>query len=126
MKKIIILLVSLIIAACESSTESDPENFTGFWQAKEVAQHFWLEQIRSDSLSGFGQLGISGNLGLVEWVPISVNGTISGSDITLWFIFPDSANVFSGKIYSERNLLGELVIANDTITVSYNKRITYN
>ena len=115
-----------MIVACESSTESDPENLTGFWQAKEVAQHFWLEQIQSDSLSGFGQLAIFSNLELVEWAPITVSGSISGSDISLWFTFPDSVNFFNGKIYSERNLLGELVIANDTITVSYNKRITYN
>ena len=126
MKNLVILSVSLIIISCESTTESEPETLTGFWQAKEVAQHFWLEHIQSDSLSGFGQLGIAGNLGLVEWVPITVRGNIEGSDISLLFTFPDSVNVFSGKIYSERNFLGLLEIANDTISVIYNKRITYN
>ena len=26
--------------------QSDPETLTGFWQAKEVAQHFWLDPCR--------------------------------------------------------------------------------
>ena len=126
MKNSFIIIIPLLIISCESTTEPDPETLTGFWQAKEVAQHFWLDQIQSDSLSGFGQLGIPGNLGLIEWVPITVRGNIIGSNISLWFIFPDSVNVFSGKIYSERNFLGLLEVANDTISVTYNKRVTHN
>ena len=115
-----------MIVACESTTESDPESLTGFWQANEVAQHFWLEQIQSDSLSGFGQLGIPSNLGLVIWEPITIRGNMLGNDISLSFTLPDSVYVFEGKINSERNFLGKLVNANDTISVSYDKRITYN
>ena len=126
MKYLTILFSVLMIISCDSTTESEPESMTGFWQAKEVAQHFWLEHIRSDSLTGFGQLGVSGNLGIVEWVPITVGGNIIGNDISLWFTLSDSTNIFNGEIFTARNFYGLWVIASDTITVTYNKRITYN
>ena len=40
MKYTVILVVSLIIISCDSTTETEPQTLTGFWQAKEVAQHF--------------------------------------------------------------------------------------
>jgi len=98
MNYFLILIVTLMILSCYSTTEPDPETLTGFWQAKEVAQHFWLDHIRADSVSGFGQVGIANNLGLVEWLPMSVKGNITGSDISLQFTLPDSMNVFNGEV----------------------------
>ena len=115
-----------MIISCDSSTEPDPETLTGFWQAKEVAQHFWLDHIRADSVSGFGQVGIANDLGLVEWLPMSVKGNITGSDISLQFTLSDSVNVFNGEVKTVRNFTGLWKAANDTISVTYNKRITNN
>ena len=126
MKYIIMFFVSLIVISCDSTTESDPETLTGFWQAKEVSQHFWLDHISADSVSGFGQLAITNNLGIVEWLPMTVEGNIIGSDISLQFTLSDSMNVFNGEISTIRNFLGLWIIANDTISVTYNKRIIYN
>ena len=126
MKYTIMFFVLLIVISCDSTTESDPETLTGFWQAKEVSQHFWLDHISADSVSGFGQLAITNNLGIVEWLPMTVEGNIIGSDISLQFTLSDSMNVFNGEIFTIRNFLGLWIIANDTISVTYNKRITYN
>jgi hypothetical protein len=126
MKLLMVILVSLIIVSCDSTTESDPETLTGFWQAKEIAQHFWLDHIKADSVSGFGQVGISNDVGLVEWLPITVEGKITGSDISLQITVSDSTNAFNGEIITVRNFLGLWEIANDTISVTYNKRVTNN
>jgi hypothetical protein len=53
-----------------------------------------LDHIRADSVSGFEQVGIANDLGLVEWLPMSVKGNISGSDISLPFTLSDYMNVF--------------------------------
>jgi len=126
MKYLMIISVSLMFISCDSTTESDPETLTGFWQAKEVSQHFWLDQISVDSVSGFGQIAITNNLGIVEWLPMTVEGNIIGSDILLQFTISDSMNVFNGKIFTVRNFLGLWEISNEMISVTYNKRITYN
>ena len=55
MNYFLIFIVTLMIISCDSTTEPESETLTAFWQAKEVAQHFWLDHIRADSVSGFGQ-----------------------------------------------------------------------
>jgi len=88
MKYIVILVVSLIIISCDSTTETEPQTLTGFWQAKEVAQHFWLDHIRADSISGFGQIGKVNNLGIIEWLPMTVEGKIvTSSSLFTLYIF---------------------------------------
>ena len=126
MKYLFICIASLIILSCDSTTEQDPETLTGFWQAKEIAQHFWLDHIRADSVSGFGQVGISNDLGIVEWLPMTVEGNLTGSDISLQFTVSDSMNFFNGEIMTVRNFLGLWQVSNDTLSITYNKRITYN
>ncbi len=127
MKYISIFVISLIIISCDNNTtESEPQTLTGFWNAREVAQHFWLDHIRTDSVSGFGQLGIANNLGIIEWLPMTVEGKIVGNDISLLFILSDSTSVFNGEIITVNHFYGLWEIANDTIYVTYNKRITYN
>jgi len=127
MKYIAIFIVSMIIISCDSNTtESEPQTLTGFWNAREVAQHFWLDHIRTDSVSGFGQLGIANNLGIIEWLPMTVEGKIVGNDISLLYIFSDSTTVFNGEIITVNHFYGLWEIANDTIYVTYNKRITCN
>jgi hypothetical protein len=125
MKYIVIFVIFLIIISCDSTTESEPQTLTGFWQAKEVAQHFWLDHIRADSVSGFGQLGKVNNLGILEWLPMNVEGKIVGNDISLWYTFSDSTTVFNGNINRVNNFHGLWEISNDTIFITYNKRITY-
>jgi len=125
MKYIVIFVVSLIIISCDSTTESEPQTLTGFWQAKEVAQHFWLDHIRADSVSGFGQLGKANNSGIIEWLPITVEGNIGGTDISLWYTISDSTTVFNGQINTVNNFHGLWEISNDTISITYNKRVTY-
>jgi hypothetical protein len=125
MKYIVIFVVSLIIISCDSTTESEPQTLTGFWQAKEVAQHFWLDHIRADSVSGFGQLGKANNSGIIEWLPITVEGNIVGTDISLWYTISDSTTVFNGQIITVNNFHGLWEISNDTISITYNKRVTY-
>lgn len=127
MKYIAIFIVLMIIISCDSNTtESEPQTLTGFWNAREVAQHFWLDHIRTDSVSGFGQLGVANNIGIIEWLPMTVEGKIVGNDISLLFIFSDSTTVFNGEIITVNHFYGLWEIANDTISVTYNKRITYN
>jgi hypothetical protein len=127
MKYISIFVISLIIISCDNNTtESEPQTLTGFWNAREVAQHFWLDHIRTDSVSGFGQLGIANNFGIIEWLPMTVEGKIVGNDISLLYILSDSTSVFNGEIITVNHFYGLWEIANDTIYVTYNKRITYN
>ena len=127
MKYISIFVISLIIISCDNNTtESEPQTLTGFWNAREVAQHFWLDHIMADSVSGFGQLGIANNLGIIEWLPMTVEGKIVGNDISLLYILSDSTSVFNGEIITVNHFYGLWEIANDTIYVTYNKRITYN
>ena len=127
MKYISIFVISLIIISCDSNTtESEPQTLTGFWNAREVAQHFWLDHIRTDSVSGFGQLGIANKSGIIEWLPMTVEGKIVGNDISLLYIFSDSTSVFNGEIITVNHFYGLWKIAHDTIYVTYNKRITYN
>ena len=57
---------------------------------------------------------------------MTVEGNIIGSDILLQFTISDSMNVFNGKIFTVRNFLGLWEISNEMISVTYNKRITYN
>jgi len=125
MKYILILFVSLMIISCDSVTESEPQTLTGFWEAEEVAQHFWLDHILADSVSGFGQLAKTNNLGIIEWLPITVEGIIVGNDISLWFTLSDSTSVFNGNIITANKIHGLWEISNDTISVTYNKRTRY-
>jgi hypothetical protein len=126
MRYLLLLAIGLHIVSCDSTTESDPETLTGFWQAKEVAQHFWLDHISADSVSGFGQVGIANEIGLVEWLPITVEGKITGNNISLLFTVSDSTNVFNGEIITVRNFLGLWNVDSYIFSVAYNKRITHN
>ena len=71
-------------------------------------------------------MGIANDLGLVEWLPMSVKGNITGSDISLKFTLSDSMNVFNGEVKTVRNFIGLWKANNDTISVTYNKRISNN
>ena len=115
-----------MILSCGSASEQDSEKLTGFFQAKEVAQHFWLDHITADSISGFGQVGISNNLEIVEWLPMTFVGKITRNYISLLFTVSISTNVFNGEIITVRNFIGLWEIASNTLPVKYNKRITYN
>ena len=125
MKYIVIFVISLMIISCNSTTESEPQTLTGFWKAEEVAQHFWLDHIMADSVSGFGQLAKTNNSGIIEWLPITVEGKIVGNDISLWYTLSDSTTVFNGEIITVNKIHGLWEISNDTISITYNKRTTY-
>ncbi len=125
MKYIVIFVISLMIISCNSTTESEPQTLTGFWKAEEVAQHFWLDHIMADSVSGFGQLARTNNLGIIEWLPITVEGKIVGNDISLWFTLSDPASVFNGEIITVNKIHGLWEISNNTISITYNKRTRY-
>jgi len=125
MKYIVIFVISLMIISCDSTTESESQTLTGFWEAKEVAQHFWLDHFMTDSVSGFGQLAQVNNLGIIEWLPITVEGKIAGNDISLWFTLSDPASVFNGEIITVNKIHGLWEISNDMISITYNKRNTY-
>ena len=125
MKYIVIFVISLMIISCNSTTESEPQTLTGFWKAEEVAQHFWLDHIMADSVSGFGQLAKTNNSGIIEWLPITVEGKIVGNDISLWYTLSDSTTVFNGEIITANKIHGLWEISNDTISITYNKRTKY-
>ena len=126
MKYISIFVISLIIISCDSNTtESEPQTLSGFWNAREVAQHFWLDHIRTDSVSGFGQLGIANKSGIIEWLPMTVEGKIVGNNILLLYTLSDSASVFNGEIITVNKIHGLWEISNDMISITYNKRTTY-
>ena len=122
MKHLLVFLILLGLVACDNSTEPEPESLVGFWQAREIAQHFWLDQF-SDSLSGFGQIGFANNLGLIEWKSLTVEGNTDGSNISLHISFSDSLTSFVGKVISVYRIEGEWYFAGDTLQIQYNKRI---
>jgi len=121
MRVIFLAMLVLIMVGCENSWESTSESLVGFWQAREIAQHFWLDQY-SDSISGFGQVGFANDFGLVEWKSLTVEGNTDGSNISLLIFFSDSTTSFSGKVISDDRFEGEWYIQGDTLQVQYNKR----
>jgi hypothetical protein len=123
----IIRLLSLIFAAaaliaCENNVEPENDSFVGFWKAEEISQHFWLDE-NIDSLTGFGQLARVNASGFLEWIPIFVEGTVNGVNISLAITYSDSVSAFEGNVITSDKFVGTWITAGDTISITYNKRI---
>ena len=125
--KNIIKLLSLIflataLIACENNVEPENDSFIGFWKAEEISQHFWLDE-KIDSLTGFGQLARVNTSGFLEWIPIVVEGTVNGANISLAITYSDSVSSFAGNVINSDKFVGMWITAGDTISITYNKRI---
>ena len=116
-----ILIVTALIA-CENNVAPQDDSFVGFWKAAEVSQHFWLDE-NIDSLSGFGQIARVNSLGYLEWIPLVVEGTISGSNVSLSITYSDSISTFVGNVINSNKFVGTWIVAGNTISITYNKRI---
>lgn len=116
-----ILIVTALIA-CENNVAPQDDSFVGFWKAAEVSQHFWLDE-NIDSLSGFGQIAWVNSLGYLEWIPLVVEGTISGSNVSLSITYSDSISTFVGNVINSNKFVGTWIVAGNTISITYNKRI---
>lgn len=120
-------LLSLIFAAaalisCENNVETEDDSFVGFWKAEEISQHFWLDE-NIDSLTGFGQLARVNTSGFLEWIPIIVEGTVNGANISLAITYSDSVSAFAGNVINSDKFFGTCITAGDTISITYNKRV---
>ncbi|MDX1372845.1 MAG: hypothetical protein R3321_10265 [Nitrososphaeraceae archaeon] len=121
--RVLSLLCILILSnSCENSFEPGKDSFSGFWNATEVAQHFWLDDL-GDSLAGFGQIGIANTSGYIQWIDATVSGNLSGDQVSLIFMNDNITSSFSGTATDKNNLSGKWIILGDTLDVNYTKRI---
>jgi hypothetical protein len=117
------IIPSLIfLISCENNVEPVPETFTGFWKAEELSQHFWLDE-NIDSLSGFGQIAKVNNSGIIEWIPIEVQGNVTGANILLTITYEEFTSNFSGSVINTEKFIGTWEAEGELIPVTYYKRI---
>jgi len=117
-----LIIVAAALIACENNVEPKNDSFIGFWKAEEISQHFWLDE-NIDSLTGFGQLARVNTSGFLEWIPIVVEGTVNGANISLAITYSDSVSSFAGNVISSDKFIGTWITAGDTISITYNKRV---
>ena len=121
-KYLYLIFAVAALISCENNVEPENDSFVGFWKAEEISQHFWLDE-NIDSLTGFGQLARVNTSGFLEWIPIVVEGTVNGANISLAITYSDSVSSFAGNVINSDKFVGTWITAGDTISITYNKRI---